>query len=467
MANITGINRREDLIWSIASSCPLAGDGADLRIMPDLCSEALMPLLGEAAPDSFADWNAYCCAFLLDDYYPGRAKVPLKEERREAVLFYLDTLNALFDRERAELEPCRTRDLVLLEESEYTGYDTTAEYEKLLQCLHGRYLYAFMRLHRVVTPFETLGHIAGVNYVSVYIARQLLHTDVRIDPALSSGAAILHDIGKYGCRPEESRRVPYLHYYYTYQFAQQFGFDTIGSIASAHSVWDLELENLSVESLILIYADFRVKSVRLEDGTEQVCFWSLKESYDIILSKLDNVDDAKRRRYAKVYDKLKDFEDYLISLGVSVDLEDGWHRPEAHTPFSLMSTEEMVQAFKYLAISQNLKVMYTTGHDVSFISLLEDIRGEKDWRHVRAFLTVIEEYSGYLKQEQKLVILDFLYEMLSHQDGDIRRQAARISAVVMAGFDIAFKKELPEDVEAPQIGRRMSDVWRGFLHRML
>ena len=168
-----------------------------------------------------------------------------------------------------------------------------------------------------------------------------------------------------------------------------------------------------------------------------------------------------------MYDKLKDFEDYLISLGVSVDLEDDWHKPEARTPYSLMSTEEMVQAFKYLAISQNLKVMYTTGHDVSFISLLEDIRGEKDWRHVRAFLTVIEEYSGYLKQEQKLVILDFLYEMLSHQDGDIRRQAARISAVVMAGFDIAFKKELPEDVEAPQIGRRMADVWRSFLHRML
>ena len=198
MAKITGINSREDLIRSIVSSCPLSGDGADLSIVPDLCSEALMPLLGNAAPDSFEDWNSYCCAFLLDDYYPGRAQVPLKEERREAVLFYLDMLNALFDREKAELGPCRTRDLVLLEESEYKGFRTTAEYEKLLDCLRSRYLYAFMRLHRAVTPFETLGHIAGVNFVSVYIARQLLHTNVRIDPALSSGAAILHDIGKYG-----------------------------------------------------------------------------------------------------------------------------------------------------------------------------------------------------------------------------------------------------------------------------
>ena len=201
MAKITGINSREDFIESISSSCPLAEDGADLRIMPELCAEALMPLLGSAAPDSFDDWNSYCCAFLLDDYYPGRDPILLKEERREAVLFYLDTLNAVFDRERRELAPCRTRDLVLLEEQEYRGYRATAEYEKLLHCLRGRYLYAFMRLHRTITPFETLGHIAGVNYVSVYIARQLLHTSVRIDPALSSGAAILHDIGKYGCRP--------------------------------------------------------------------------------------------------------------------------------------------------------------------------------------------------------------------------------------------------------------------------
>ena len=467
MTNNTGIYNREERIRSIAALVPLPEEGADLRLLPGLCASQLTQLCGGFVPENWEDWNAYCCAFLLDDYYPGREAVPLKEERRDAVTFYLDVLNAVFDRERAELPPSRTRDLVLLGDGEYQGYPCSAEYRQMLDCLRNRYLYAFMRLHRVITPFETLGHIAGVNYVSVYIARQLLHTSVKIDLALSSGAAILHDVGKYGCRPEEARRVPYLHYYYTYQFAQRFGFDSIGAIASAHSVWDLELENLSVESLILIYADFRVKSIRLEDGTEQVCFWSLKESYDIILSKLDNVDDAKRRRYAKVYAKLKDFEDYLVSLGVSTDLTSGFSRPKQKVPYALMGTDELVQAFKHLAISQNLKVMYTTGHDVSFISLLEDIRGEKDWRHVRAFLTVIEEYSGYLKQEQKLVILDFLYEMLSHQDGDIRRQAARISAAVMAGFDITFKKELPEDVAAPRIGRRMTDVWRGFLHRML
>lgn len=458
---------REKQIRNAAAALPIGRQGADLTRVPAAVKEQLKTLCGDACPRDWNGWNSYVCDWLLEDYYPGRKEVPLRQERRQAVLFYLDVLNALFDREEELLGKDRTRSLVFLSEEQAQGYDNSAVYLRLLKVLREGYLYAFMRLHRLVTGFETLGHISGVSFVSVYIAMQLLHTGVKVDPALAAGAAILHDIGKYGCRPEESSRVAYLHYYYTYEFAQRMHLAQIGSIASAHSVWDLELENLSVESLLLIYADFRVKSIRKKDGKEEVCFWTLKESYDIILGKLDNVDEKKRRRYAKVYAKLKDFEDYLISLGVSTDLESGFEKPAPGTPYSLMGTDEMVQAFKFLAISQNLKVMYTTGHDVSFISLLEDIRGEKDWRHVRAFLTVIEEYSGYLPQEQKLVILDFLYEMLSHQDGDIRRHSARICAKIMAGFDITFRKELPEDVAPPRIGRRMVDVWSSFFHRML
>ena len=42
--------------------------------------------------------------------------------------------------------------------------------------------------------------------------------------------------------------------------------------------------------------------------------FSLDESFDVILNKLDNVDSAKENRYKKVYKRLKDFEDYIISL---------------------------------------------------------------------------------------------------------------------------------------------------------
>ena len=59
-----------------------------------------------------------------------------------------------------------------------------------------------------------------------------------------------------------------------------------------------------MESLLLIYADFRVKSSQGETGEEIVHFYTLAEAFDVILGKLDNVDTAKtpaatRRVYAK------------------------------------------------------------------------------------------------------------------------------------------------------------------------
>ena len=70
----------------------------------------------------------------------------------------------------------------------------------------------------------------------------------------------------FGCRPGE--RVPYLHYYYTDQWLLERSMGDISHIASNHSTWDLELESLSVESLLLIYADFRSKSERDKEGNE-------------------------------------------------------------------------------------------------------------------------------------------------------------------------------------------------------
>lgn len=65
----------------------------------------------------------------------------------------------------------------------------------------------------------------------------------------------------------------------------------------------------------LVYADFRVKQSRDESGQEIAHLYSLREAFDVILSKLDNVNSAKRRRYRYVYEKLQDFEEYM-SLSV-------------------------------------------------------------------------------------------------------------------------------------------------------
>ena len=72
------------------------------------------------------------------------------------------------------------------------------------------------------------------------VARGLYAAGVPIDLTLTSGAAAGHDLGKFGCKPNE--RVPYLHYYYTNQWFNNHSMEYIGHIAANHSTWDLEPE---------------------------------------------------------------------------------------------------------------------------------------------------------------------------------------------------------------------------------
>ena len=145
-------------------------------------------------------------------------------------------------------------DIDLLEEAALADSPYRASYLRFARAYRREFVYEMMRLGLEATPFCTLEHIAGVHYVAMSAARDLQRAGFPVDLALVSGSSIGHDIGKFGCRPGE--RVPYLHYYYTDQWFKRRRIPHIGHIAANHSVWDLELENLSVESLLLIYADF-------------------------------------------------------------------------------------------------------------------------------------------------------------------------------------------------------------------
>ena len=449
---------------SIIREYEIPENGVDLSQVLFLC-QPHMDSLCPQTPEK--GWMEYTFHYLLAAYFPENYTVETIPGADRAVDFFTGVLTGLFARERIELpfDPCRDFELLKEEEAQYCSIPE--EYDRLRECFGAKRVYAFMRLSQVCTPYETLGHIAGVHHVAMYMARQLVQKKVPVDLGLMSGAALMHDMGKYGCRPKEGRRVPYLHYYYTYQYCRNNHLDTIGDIAANHSVWDLELENLSAESLLLIYADFRVKSVYDENRKEHIRFWSLDDAYNVILGKLDNVDDAKKKRYARVYAKLKDFEDYMISLGCAVDLVSPSKAPAKEGYASVMRSEEIVCRFKYLAIRSNLAIMHMISREEQFINLLENIRSERDWRHVRACLTVIEEYSAYLAQNQKEIILDFLFDMLSHRDGDIRRQAARIAAILIAGYELHFTKEIPEGYTEPQAGSSMTDIFESFLKRLL
>ena len=430
------------------------------REIYEICREP-MSLIGREPRDG---WMRFTYQYVCHILYPDEEFSRQAEPYAAGALFYLAVLQFIFDKEREVLPFEPMVHFAFLSEEEALSYESYTEYKKFKNAFYKEYIYEMMRLNAEVTPFRTLEHIAGVHYVAMTVARGLYEAGVPIDLTLTSGAAAGHDLGKFGCKPNE--RVPYLHYYYTNQWFNRHRMEYTGHIAANHSTWDLEPENLSVESLVLIYADFRVKQSRGEDGREITYISSLDEAFEIILSKLDNVDEAKLNRYRFVYARLHDFETYMRSLGVDVNLDKKPVKTPPMPDISLRNTEQIVDSLIFMGVEHNIDVMHRMGAERQFGNLLEAARSEKNWKNVRAYLNIFQEYFPYTNDIQKEQTLYFLYELLMHKEGDIRTQAARLIGNVIAQFNAGYRKERPADM--PDIAdQKAMELWKTFLSMII
>lgn len=405
-----------------------------------LCENAMLSIAGKTPGKG---WLPYIYDYIIKGIYGGRGDIILGEIPEGAVLLYLEVLRIFLREEKEHLPHERTRDFAFATAEELTNSPYLEQYIRFLTAFQQEYVYELMRIGREVMPFDTLAHVAGVHHIAMHVGRQLAKAGVPVDLGLLSGSAAGHDIGKYGCRDIEMKRIPYLHYYYTDLWFRSHGLSEIGSIAANHSTWDLELENLPVESLILIYADFRVKNNGYQNGKEIMGFFSLEDSFRVILEKLDNVDDAKEKRYRHVYSRLQDFEAYMESLGVNTDLTKESLAPVSEKEPALLTIGETVDVFKNMAVEHNIRLMYKLSRDVSFGETLEAARSTRDWKDSRAYLNIFSEYHTYMSQKQKQMVCAFLYELMIHREGDIRRQAADLLGMLIARYDIEYAKELP------------------------
>ena len=407
-------------------------------------------------------WLAYAYDYARRLLYPEKTGA---EPFAPGAVFLLSVLQVLFAAE-AELlphDPAWTFDF--LTDDELAGSPCAPSYQRFLRLWRREFVYELMRLGLEVTPYRTLEHIAGVHHIAVTAARALRKSGVAVDVALVSGAAAGHDLGKFGCRPGE--RVPYLHYFYTDQWFRRRRMTDIGHVAANHSVWDLEPDYLSVEALLLIYADFRVKQLHDAQGREITRISTLAQAFQVILDKLDDVDGEKQKRYTRVYARLEDFEQFMISRGVDVTMSGGDTPPlpEKHT--ALMTDDEALRALTLRCVGHNMELMHRLTDQRSFARLLEEARGETDWRRLRAYLAVMESYSLYLHIPQKVQTLTFLYELLMHREGDIRRQAAALLGEIIAGFHAGYAKERPADIRPDPRAITDVDQWRLYLDKIL
>lgn len=415
-------------------------------------------------------WNApkmeilrYIFDWVLSLSFPEKVNRSFNEDLKPLVLFYLNLLRSIsqYEMKHAAKDNKYVYPLEFLTEEEEKS--CTGEYKMFKKAFLDNWIYELMKMDMALTGHNTLEHILGVNYVSLYIARQIKMLNLPIDLGIVAGSSLGHDIGKYGVLDADAKRVPYLHYYYTEKWFERFNLKKIGHIATNHSTWDLELENLPLESLILIYSDFRVKN---KNGKIHV--FSLKEAYDVILNKLDNVDKNKELRYAKVYNKLKDFEDYIINLGVDTTLNDNFQlKNEQSKPYTLLNGDDIIKNLKYLAINHNIRLLSKLYDDQSFNSILEMARTEYNWRKVRLYLYIFKEYSTYLTQYQKMVTLNYVTDLLLHREDDIRREASELIGLLISKYDEEYRKEIPKSAKVVKHGISSETILDQMLKKIL
>ena len=343
------------------------------RQLYEMCRPT-MSLLGKEPEEG---WMSFTYKFVCHILYPEKEFTEKYGEYRAGAMYYLNVLRFFFDRERKVMPFEPLMDYGFLDDEEARKFENYEEYKRFLDIWHKEYIYEMMRLNGEVTKFKTLEHIAGVHYVSMTVARGLYAAGAPVDLTLISGAAASHDLGKFGCKPNE--KVPFMHYYYTANWTGRHGLPHIGQIAANHSTWDLEPQNLTVESLCLIYSDFRVKSSRGKDGVEITHVSSMEDAFNVILNKLENVDAKKLRRYRFVYAKLADFEDYMRVHGVDVDLNGNPPPPEKLPLPGLRTPEQTVQSLVHMAIEHNMDVMHQMTAEQSFGNILEAARSAKNW----------------------------------------------------------------------------------------
>lgn len=412
-----------------------------------MCQDMLNELSGSFVPEDFL---FYIYEFTLSKSFPEAVTINLSENVNTACSLYLRVLRIVSlyqlysnDETWQSKYPMKFLTPHEIDELEYPG-----EYKLFTQAFYNDYIYEMMKLSYDALGLSTLDHVCGVHYLSLFIGRQLKKSGLPVDLGRVSGAAAGHDIGKYGCKGYELKRVPYLHYYYSDQWFKKYGITYIRHIALNHSTWDLELENLPLESLILIYSDFRVKSIKLEDGKHSMNIYTLDDSFDVVLKKLDNVDNAKEKRYKRVYAKLKDFEDYMINLGIDLNPNNGISTGplfKSNLNYSLMQGYEVINHIKFLSINHNINLMFQLRDEFSLDNILQAARSQKDWKILREYIRVFEEYSTYLTQKQKLQTIKFLYDQLIHPEDDIRRHCAELIGTLIAIYDEDYRKEIPEN----------------------
>lgn len=164
--------------WKSLSAEILQTAGADGRFHSRGILTAARDYILELRTEPEGGWQQHCYKYVLGQLFPEMGQPEESAECRRGRAWYLQILRAVYNYERQSLPFDPTKNMEFLTDGEIEEKGYTEEYIRMHKLVKAKYVYEFMRIGIDITPFNTLGHIGGVHYVSMFVARQLSRAGV-------------------------------------------------------------------------------------------------------------------------------------------------------------------------------------------------------------------------------------------------------------------------------------------------
>ena len=174
------------------------------------------PLLDRLSPEPPGGWLPFFYEALSHGLYPDPGRPADTRGQRQALWLFTALLEQQLAAEARRCPRDPLSDVPALTPEELAASRLADEYGRFQEAIRTDHFLALLRLGRDIMPFDPASHTIGVHHVALSAARQAAQAGLPVDVALVSAAALSHDIGKFGCRGPDARRIPYLHYYYTW-----------------------------------------------------------------------------------------------------------------------------------------------------------------------------------------------------------------------------------------------------------
>ena len=169
------------------------GDRVCTQVL-DLCWTGMERLSAEAKET----WLARLYEHLSDNLFPdeaiGHPAAPLRPDEK----LYLTVLEMVLSWREETWNPLL--DLLPVEREEEQGSRVRDQFVRFRQAVADSHLVALMRIGREIMPFDPASHTIGVHNVALHTAKLAVKAGIPVDLPLVSGAALGHDVGKFGCR---------------------------------------------------------------------------------------------------------------------------------------------------------------------------------------------------------------------------------------------------------------------------